>query len=1625
MDDNKDDNPYLTPDKWDLDFYKPTDLIGTDPNAQFVNRNAAVAANAAGKSFFEATGKRVGVNLEVPAGPNGAGTRRGTRSPGNNPGASGSRHLHGDAFDFQIQELNDDERGLFLEHLQKNGFKGYGFYSPEEGGHLHADMGRQRTWSKKGIPLWAASRLQNDKSIDRTDIPYETRSAIDYVAAKSGIDKRMLYSIAYAESGYDPRKRVGTSSAKGVYQMTDGNWKYLTGKYAKNYPEITSWDRDNPLHNSLMMVNSIAENQAILKEKLGRDPSPGETYGAHFLGASGFSRFIDYSSRNLDQPAANGASEAAVRANYAVFFNKSGKPRTAREVLNWMDRKASNAPGFDAQDVKLKSIIAYAQDGYKGIPGVGAAVDAANGKVSPATANADTTLAVTQEMARRKGRTNAVQNGVAAQPSNDVGYRKIDQEELYAPPAITSRDISKVTEEAMNHRETVAPMYTLAMDALRDTQTLSWMFAGAPGRTPDPSFMLNQESAKRLIEGVDPRYHAWVLDSYSEEQALAAREDALRFMEGEKRLDEAGLTGMGLRLASAFVDPVTMLAAIGTAGAVAPYVYGGKTLNAVGKFRAGLLAGTANVGATAVYDAAGDPRVTGQDYLISAVAGFGLGALAGRSAKVAAENETLAHYAAQIMEDIEKRSLADAGSSSAGAAQNLDAPFQPASISKAWDALKNEDVWKSGVGDKLPLIGSVERTMQSKNPAARLVAPYLGEYAIGMKGFKTNPIAASERAKRLEGSFNARYADGYKTNFTEYVKENGGNWVDKYRLAGEFSDKVGLAIRETDPAVLERLPKSVRAMAETQKAMQKEILDLARNPGKRMGKELAPVQGFDTVADNPNYLYRVWDASKLHGLGQEKLERILRGALRTQQPTLDEKYIRRLAKGASEKMINRTHGLDDTFERAMTGGDSEALRSILRGAGMDEEEIQDAVKALTKPSSTDSGNPSRSKRRMLLNENYETVIDGEKVKLSDYLVNDSMALFRAYNRQMSSRISLAQTQIMDPKTGELILDGIRSDADFEALIKQVRAKGAAEGQTPREMNRDELQLRFIYDYMTGRLKMPDNNVMDALRLVQKFNFVRVMNQVGFAQIPEMATTVAQVGWKAALEHMPEVRRIVGMKAEHLQRHGFLDEMEYVMGQSTAMLKSHITSRFDDEATNGMHAFTKGRAFDKAEAGLENLQRVTSTLSGMNGLTDMIQNWNSKIVGQHFVNLAYGAKEVDGKLVFSNANMRRIRSLGIETEKTSKYRYKNPAYKGVDMVALKKEYDAAVDIRKKATLAGMDPEARKTFDTLRMRLDDMGFNKDLIREEDIPQVEEITKQMDEIMTKADYKPPVMPQNKGAPKFIEGEATMLERITRQIKEHSTTTEGTFNQRKYQLMNYNAWSDLEAREAFIDTLFRASRRMVQENDVGQLASWMSHPMARVLLQFRTFMVGAYSKQLLHNLHMSGALGGGFDRQNAAQTFTYFSASVVMGGLVYAAQSKVQAIGRSDADEWLYDEEKGRLSPGKLAAAAVQRAGWSSIIPLVMDTANLGKTFTGDPLFDARTTGQPSDAFFGNPTAGLFDSVAGIGPAVGSMVREGRSPTQGELRKAMGVLPLQNLLGVQQMFNYMISDFDETKPR
>jgi hypothetical protein len=179
--------------------------------------------------------------------------------------------------------------------------------------------------------------------------------AIRNAARATGADFHYLLATAQVESGFNPTASVSSSSAKGLYQFIEQTW--LTqlkesgpalgyGRYADAITQLPSGRytvsdpamrqqilalRDDPAANAAMAGAFTQQNAALLAQKIGRTPTEGELYVAHFFGAAGAGQLINLANQNPDTVAAR-AFPSAAKANPSIFYDRQGHPRTVSGV---------------------------------------------------------------------------------------------------------------------------------------------------------------------------------------------------------------------------------------------------------------------------------------------------------------------------------------------------------------------------------------------------------------------------------------------------------------------------------------------------------------------------------------------------------------------------------------------------------------------------------------------------------------------------------------------------------------------------------------------------------------------------------------------------------------------------------------------------------------------------------------------------------------------------------------------------------------------------------------------------------------------------------------------------------------------------------------------------------------------------------------------------------------------------------------------------------------------------------------------------------------------------------------------------------------------------------------------
>jgi hypothetical protein len=181
--------------------------------------------------------------------------------------------------------------------------------------------------------------------------------AIRNAAHSTGTSFEYLLTTARIESNLNPAAQATTTSAKGLYQFIEQTWlatmkqagpalgygQYANaisqgpdGRYqvadARQYAAIMQL-RNDPSVSATMAGAFARDNAAQLATAIGRQPTEGELYIAHFLGHDGAARLIGAATTQPSTIAADLFPQAAA-ANRGIFYDPSGHARDAAQVYS-------------------------------------------------------------------------------------------------------------------------------------------------------------------------------------------------------------------------------------------------------------------------------------------------------------------------------------------------------------------------------------------------------------------------------------------------------------------------------------------------------------------------------------------------------------------------------------------------------------------------------------------------------------------------------------------------------------------------------------------------------------------------------------------------------------------------------------------------------------------------------------------------------------------------------------------------------------------------------------------------------------------------------------------------------------------------------------------------------------------------------------------------------------------------------------------------------------------------------------------------------------------------------------------------------------------------------------------
>ncbi len=204
--------------------------------------------------------------------------------------------------------------------------------------------------------------------------------AIRQAAHATGTSFQYLLATAQVESGLNPQAGASTSSARGLFQFIEQTWlatlkqsgaslgygqyadaitKTASGRYEVKDPTMRSAIlklRNDPGANAAMAGAFTKQNATLLSEKLGRSPTEGELYIAHFLGVGGGAKLI---SAAANDPSASAASlfPSAAHANSSIFYDHTtGAARSLAQVRDVLTARYDVA----ARELPVSTSVAQA-----------------------------------------------------------------------------------------------------------------------------------------------------------------------------------------------------------------------------------------------------------------------------------------------------------------------------------------------------------------------------------------------------------------------------------------------------------------------------------------------------------------------------------------------------------------------------------------------------------------------------------------------------------------------------------------------------------------------------------------------------------------------------------------------------------------------------------------------------------------------------------------------------------------------------------------------------------------------------------------------------------------------------------------------------------------------------------------------------------------------------------------------------------------------------------------------------------------------------------------------------------------------------------------------------------------
>jgi len=512
------------------------------------------------------------------------------------------------------------------------------------------------------------------------------------------------------------------------------------------------------------------------------------------------------------------------------------------------------------------------------------------------------------------------------------------------------------------------------------------------------------------------------------------------------------------------------------------------------------------------------------------------------------------------------------------------------------------------------------------NPVFQFFGHHAGEDGIGInKDGSAARISVEEYAETMRASTHSQWMRTSNEGFKQH--DVGQPFMGRDARREAFMDRVStLYEQEVSPNSMSPGEKMTVDAARTYFAnFEKAMLDSDLAAARGLGQGTRP------------YLPHIVDAWKFrHALDDFNFDAVtdlLHGALLKRSlhagpvDNATRELLKYMAKGYVNGVAKRGTIRDMIGHHGFALDDRPSIREFLKGSGIKESRIDSLLDSIEKPK-TDG--PARLKQRYDFDMGHAVTARGKDgsmktLKMTDLFERNLDRLVPMYGRQVAGHIAFAKHMGIKGREDFLRLRAMARDPGVNTLSDQATERGLK-------------YLDYMYDAVTGNpLEHDPGSALSVWgRRIRDFNFIRLMNQVGFAQAVETARVVATVGLVPFIRQLPalaEFRRIAKNSPNGKLTNSLHREMEAMIGIGTFRLRNQV---FTGVSNDGEYL---GGAFDKM---MHTGKKVTSTISGMNFITEVQQKMAAAGMAQRITDMVRKANLTDG-------NVHELASLGIDEE----------------------------------------------------------------------------------------------------------------------------------------------------------------------------------------------------------------------------------------------------------------------------------------------------------------------------------------------------------------------------------------